>query len=120
MSTEFDKLKKRFKGKSVRPKSEVSVESYLFKQVRRAGFRAVKFEDPSYDGGPDRIILGPGAFVMFVETKTDVGKLSPNQKGYIKELRSQGYEVQIIRTRTEVDLLVDYLRFVRASRDLGL
>lgn len=117
---DFEKLKKRFKGKSVRPKSEVSVESYLFKRVRRAGFRAVKFEDPSYDGGPDRIILGPGAFVMFVETKTDLGTLSPVQKGYIKELRKMGYEVRVVRTRSEVDNLVYYLEFIRRSEVLGL
>ena len=115
---DFDKLKKRFKGKSVRPRTEVQVESYLFKSVRRAGFRAVKFEDPSADGGPDRVILGPGRFIEFVETKTDVGSLSVPQKQYQKGLRDRGYRVLVIRTKEEVDAYVRYLRSCRLLEGL--
>jgi len=107
---EFSKLKKRFKNKSVRPETEVSVEQYLYRKVRRIGYRAVKFEDPSYDGAPDRLILGPNRFVEFVETKRPKGgRLSPAQKQYHVGLKSNGYDIHLICTKEEVDAYCNYL-----------
>ena len=111
-TVDFDDLKRRFRGKSVRPVRETAVEEYLFRRARAAGFRAVKFSDPSFDGAPDRIVLGPGAFVEFVETKTPSGTLSPGQRLYHSELRRNGFRVRIIRTREEVDEFVEFLRLL--------
>lgn len=106
----FNELKKRFKNKTVRPQKETSIESYLFKKFRKAGYRAVKYIDPSNTGGPDRQILGPFAFLEFVETKTDENDLADGQRHYHKELRKMGYQVRVMRTKKQVDKFADYLR----------
>lgn len=106
----FKELKKQYKNKTVRPQKESSIESYLFRQCRKIGYRAVKYIDPSYTSGPDRQILGPYACIEFVETKTDQGRLTIGQRKYHEELKRMGYSVHTVCTKKQVDRYIEYLK----------
>ena len=63
---------------------EREVEKKLVDGVRRMGGRAYKFVSPGNDGVPDRIVVLPDTAPMFVELKTESGKLSRLQKVQIR------------------------------------
>ena len=57
------------------------------------GIRCLKFESPGFSGVPDRIILLPGARVIFVELKKP-GKTERKRPLYVQGLlRALGFEV---------------------------
>ena len=56
---------------------ERDVEKILVGEVKRLGGRAYKWVSPGNDGVPDRIVIFPGRKPVFVELKTETGKLSP-------------------------------------------
>lgn len=57
------------------------------------GVRCLKFESPGFTGVPDRIILLPGAKVVFVELKQP-GKKERKRQEYVHGLlRKLGFEV---------------------------
>ena len=64
--------------KSIR--REANVERSFCKRLREAGCLVYKFVSPGNDGVPDRIVVMPGGRVIFVELKTERGKLEPIQK----------------------------------------
>lgn len=61
-------------------------EKILVAEVRKLGGRAYKWVSPGNDGVPDRIAIFPGKAPVFVELKTDTGKLSALQRS-----RSDGW-----------------------------
>ena len=69
---------------------EREVEKKLVDGVRRMGGRAYKFVSPGNDGVPDRIVVLPDTAPMFVELKTELGKLSSLQKVQITRLEKLG------------------------------
>ena len=60
---------------------EKDIEKILVAEVRKLGGRAYKWVSPGNDGVPDRIVIFPGKTPVFVELKTDTGKLSALQAG---------------------------------------
>jgi len=48
---------------------ERDIEAYLRDQIKRLGGIAYKFVSPGNAGVPDRLVLLPGAGVVFVELK---------------------------------------------------
>ena len=70
-------------------------ENKLRTGVQKMGnrVRCLKFESPGFSGVPDRIILLPGAKVIFVETKKP-GKTERKRQLYVQGLlRALGFEV---------------------------
>ena len=74
------------------------LESYYENKLRTGvqklgnGVRCLKFESPGFSGVPDRIILLPGAKVIFVETKKP-GKMERKRQLYVQgQLRAKGLE----------------------------
>ncbi len=67
---------------------ERELEKILVEEVRIARGRAYKWVSPGNDGVPDRIVILPGEAPVFVELKTDRGKLSPLQQVQINKLKS--------------------------------
>lgn len=76
---------------------EKEIEKILVCEVRKLGGRAYKWVSPGNDGVPDRIVILPDTRPIFVELKTDTGKLSALQKVQIDRLRKLGQWVEVIK-----------------------
>lgn len=82
---------------------EREVEKKLVDGVRRMGGRAYKFVSPGNDGVPDRIVVLPDTAPMFVELKTESGKLSSLQKVQITRLEKLGQNVRVLHGAKDVE-----------------
>lgn len=76
---------------------EKDIERILTEEVKRLGGRSYKWVSPGNDGVPDRIVILPDTGVIFVELKSETGKLSPVQKVQIERLRNLGQWVEIVK-----------------------
>lgn len=74
---------------------EKDIEKILVAEVKKLGGRAYKWTSPGNDGVPDRIVIFPDRAPVFVELKTDTGKLSALQKIQISRLRELGQKVYV-------------------------
>ena len=90
--------------KSIR--REANVERSFCKRLREAGCLVYKFVSPGNDGVPDRIVVTPGGRVIFVELKTERGKLEPIQKFQIGRLKEHGQDVRVLRGMGDVDQFI--------------
>lgn len=55
---------------------------------------------------PDRLILIPGGYQLFVELKRPGGKPRPDQVAMIEKFRDYGQLVHVIDTKEKVDRLL--------------
>lgn len=97
---------------------ESAVEDILRKEVQKLGGRAYKFVSPGNEGVPDRIVIFPGTTPIFVELKTEKGRLSKLQKVQLKRLEDLGQNVTVIRG---VEGVVDFFMaqgYVDTAKDL--
>lgn len=76
---------------------ESEIEKILVREVKKLGGRAYKFVSPGNDGVPDRIIIFPNQRPIFVELKTETGRLTALQEIQIKRLRDLGQNVVVVR-----------------------
>lgn len=76
--------------------TERETEKKLVDGVRKLGGRAYKFVSPGNDGVPDRIVVLPGISPVFVELKTETGRLSSLQNVQIKKLKDLGQDVRVL------------------------
>lgn len=76
---------------------EKEIEKILTAEVKRAGGRAYKWLSPGNDGVPDRIVILPGKAPVFVELKSDTGRLSRLQRVQIERLEQMGQTVFVAR-----------------------
>ena len=81
---------------------ERDIEKVLVDEVRKAGGRAYKFTSPGNDGVPDRIVLLPSGLVIFVELKTEVGRLTRLQRIQCERIKSLGQKVRVLHGLNEV------------------
>ena len=96
---------------------ERDVEQRLFRAVKRLGLACLKFSPDHKAGMPDRLILLPAGRVVWVELKTDNGRLSERQRLRHAELMRAGHEVAVIYTPEEVDRFADGLKARLAGTD---
>lgn len=75
---------------------EKDIEKILVKEVKELGGRTYKWVSPGNAGVPDRIVIFPYRKPVFVELKTDVGRLSSLQKVQIKRLYQLGQSVNVV------------------------
>jgi len=85
---------------------ERQIEAYLVKQVKDLGGIAYKFVSPAHRGVADRIVVLPGGGVVFVELKTETGKLTPLQEQFAKDRTRLGQNYIVLRSREEVDAFI--------------
>lgn len=89
---------------------EKEIENRLVKEIKKMGGTAYKFTSPGNDGVPDRIVCLPNGDVIFVELKTEKGKLSNIQNRQIKRLENLKQEVTVLYG------LVQVLEFIESCR----
>ena len=81
---------------------ESSVEARLVKLVRARGGLCFKFISPGNPGVPDRIVITPEGRTVYVELKTETGRLSAIQKWQHGEMRKRGAEVRTLKGLAQV------------------
>ena len=92
---------------------EREVEKYLCKEMHKIGYDCIKFVPDQLPGMPDRLVLLENGRVLWVELKTDGGRLSAVQKYRHAHLVSQGHNVIVIWNKDQVDALVKEMEFAR-------
>lgn len=82
---------------------ERDIERRLVQTVKQMGGLCLKWVCPGWSGVPDRIILLPGARVVFVETKRPKGgRTSELQRWWHDKLRAMGFEHYWVRTQDDI------------------
>ncbi len=76
---------------------EKEIEKILTAEVKKLGGVAYKWVSPGNAGVPDRIVVFPGRAPVFVELKSDAGRLSTLQEMQIRRLRGLGQKVYVAR-----------------------
>lgn len=81
---------------------ESTIEAHLVREVRKRGGLCYKFISPGSPGVPDRIVILPGGVTVYVELKTESGRLANIQKWQIEELRKRGAAVRVLKGMNQV------------------
>lgn len=69
---------------------ESYIENYLVRKVKENNGLCLKFVSPGNPGVPDRIVITPDGRTIYVELKTEVGRLAKIQKWQRSELEKRG------------------------------
>lgn len=86
---------------------EKEIESRMARIVKERGGLCYKFVSPSNPGVPDRIIITPEGRVIFVELKTEIGRLANIQKWQLSEMKERGADVRVVKGWKAVKALID-------------
>ena len=81
---------------------EKDIEKLFRDEIKKAGGKAYKFTSPGNDGVPDRIVMLPDGRIVFVELKTDTGKLSKLQELQCRQIADLGQPVRVLHGLAEV------------------
>ena len=76
---------------------EKETEKKMVEMVCKRGGLCYKFVSPANPGVPDRIIITPIGKVIFVELKTEIGRLANIQKWQVSEMQKRGVDVRIVK-----------------------
>lgn len=76
---------------------EKEVEKFLVREIKKLGGVSFKFISPGNAGVPDRIVILPTGKVVFVELKTDRGKLTKLQEVQIKKISNLRADARVLR-----------------------
>lgn len=85
---------------------ESQIEARLVRAVKQRGGLCFKWVSPGNNGVPDRIVITPQGRVIFVELKTDTGRLSQIQVLQQGLLRSRKAEVVTLYGMQDVEAFV--------------
>lgn len=84
---------------------ERDVESYLKRALWKIGVDCLKFVPEQAPGMPDRMVLLDDGRVLWVELKTDGGRLSEIQKYRHAWLTKLGHDVRVVWNKQQADEL---------------
>lgn len=85
---------------------ESQIEQRLVEGVKRLGGMCLKFVSPGTLGVPDRIIITAKGRVIFVELKTETGRLTKIQRYVIGEMQKRGADARVVKGIDEVKELL--------------
>lgn len=88
---------------------ESTIEARLVREVKKRGGLCYKFTSPGNPGVPDRIAILPGGRTVYIELKTEIGRLANAQKWQIDEMRKRGAEVRVLKG---MDQVLEFLKEV--------
>lgn len=81
---------------------ESAIEAKLVRMVKDRGGLCYKFVSPGNPGVPDRIVITPDGRSIYVELKTEIGRLANIQKWQHAELEKRGAEVRVLKGLEQV------------------
>lgn len=87
--------------------SEKSIERYLVEKAKEHGLPCLKYSNPNMVGYPDRLLVLPGAKVIWVELKSKGRKPGKLQLIRHMELSGMGHEVKVIDNKADIDELLN-------------
>ena len=85
---------------------ESQIERRFVEGVKRLGGMCLKFVSPGTLGVPDRIIITAKGRVIFVELKTETGRLTKIQRYVIGEMQKRGADARVVKGIDEVKELL--------------
>lgn len=91
---------------------EATIEARLVREVRKLGGLCYKFTSPGNPGVPDRIVILPDGRTIYVELKTEIGRLAKIQQWQLEEMRKRGADVRVLKGMKQV---TDFLEEVRSG-----
>lgn len=92
---------------------ERDIEKALVSMVKRHGGLCLKWVCPGFAGVPDRIILLPGARIIFAETKRPKGgRIAPLQAWWAKRLQDLGFHHVLVYRQDDIKVLEQYIEGV--------
>lgn len=86
---------------------ESTIEAGLVRMVRERGGLCYKFVSPGNPGVPDRIVITPDGRSIYIELKTEVGRLANIQKWQQQELRKRGADIRVLKGMDQVRAFVE-------------
>lgn len=96
---------------------ERDIETRLVGRCKTIKVTAFKFVSPAKWAVPDRLLVGPKGFHMFVEVKAPGRKPTSAQEREIARLRDKGHWVEIIDSYEGVELLIEQILEVLGGVD---
>lgn len=85
---------------------ESQIERHLVDGVKRLGGLCYKFVSPGTLGVPDRVIITATGRIIFIELKTETGRLAKIQRYTIGEMQKRGADVRVVKGLDEVKQLL--------------
>lgn len=85
---------------------EKEIERHLVNGVKKLGCLCFKFVSPGNPGVPDRIVLTPNGRTIYVELKSDRGRLAKLQKYVIEQMQMRKADVRVIKGMENVKELL--------------
>lgn len=82
---------------------ESSVESLFVRRAKEHGWVVRKLQWVGRRHAPDRVMLGEGARIVFIELKAPQGRLHPGQQREHARLRALGFRVAVLWNKEEVE-----------------
>jgi hypothetical protein len=79
---------------------EKDIERKLRREVKAAGGLCIKLTNPMHI--PDRLVIGPGSFLEFVETKKPGEEPRKGQLEMHRRLRAMGHRVEVIDDEIQI------------------
>ena len=86
--------------------SEKQIEQRLVQGVKAKGGMCMKFVSPNLPGVPDRIVLTQDGRTIYIELKTETGRLARIQKWVIGEMQKRGADVRVL---SGIDAVKEFL-----------
>ena len=83
--------------------TESALERRFVREAKLRGFVTLKLNVRGQRGWPDRLVVGPGKVVKFVELKRPNGRVDPLQSKVHQVLRRFGIEYAIVRTEGDFE-----------------
>ncbi len=75
---------------------EREIEKRLGAELKKHGCLFYKFVSMGQAGVPDRIVITPSGQTIYVELKTDAGRLTKLQRLQIERIEKQGAKVYVL------------------------
>lgn len=91
---------------------ESTIEARLVREVRKLGGLCYMFTSPGNPGVPDRIVILPDGRTIYVELKTEIGRLAKIQQWQLDEMRKRGADVRVLKG---LDQVMEFLEEVRSG-----
>lgn len=85
---------------------EKTIERHLVEGIKKSGGLCLKFVSPGTPGVPDRIIITATGRIIFVELKTETGRLTKIQQYTIEQMMKRRADVRVIKGMDSVKELL--------------